>query len=373
MEIQWRRKLVAILSVFVASTSFLIIPLHKTVQANSSGRIVATGNTIEPRFDHTATLLLNGKVLIAAGMARNGVIEPDAEVYDPRTGKFTEVGKMRSPRGWGATATLLQNGKVLIAGGGSASGCGTSCYLSSAELFDPVSGTFAAAGNMTTRRAGANAILLRDGDVLIVGGDDVPTQGQFASAELYHPSSKTFTSTGSMHSDGASVLVPLKDGRVLALNGAGGEFYDPSTGRFDEAGHFAIARTKFGVAALPDGRFLIAGGQVGGAWGPKSAATNVYDPKSGALTRGPDMQFTRFKLKKAVVPLDDGRILIGGGAEQPEIYDPAANSFRAATGSQLDSYYFSTATRLSDGEVLIVGGYSRPGGPAVNHAWLFQP
>jgi hypothetical protein len=85
------------------------------------------------------------------------------------------------------------------------------------------------------------------------------------------------------------------------------------------------------------------------------------------------MNFSRFKLKKAVVPLGDGRILIAGGAEQPEIYDATSNSFHPAAGSRLDSYYFSTATRLSNGEVLIVGGYARPGGPAVNHAWLYQP
>jgi hypothetical protein len=85
------------------------------------------------------------------------------------------------------------------------------------------------------------------------------------------------------------------------------------------------------------------------------------------------MKFTRFKLKKAVAPLDGGRILIAGGAEQPEIYDAVSDSFRSVPGSRLDSYYFSTATRLLDGKVLIVGGYSRPGGSAVNHAWLYEP
>jgi hypothetical protein len=195
---------------------------------------VPTGNTLEPRFDHTATLLPNGKVLIAAGMARNGVIEPTAELYDPHTGRFISAGKMLSPRGWGVTATLLSTGKVLLAGGGSASGCDASCYLASAELYDPLSGVFTSAGNMTTPRAGANAILLPNGDVLIVGGNDVSGGQHIASAELYHPATGTFSVTGSMHSEGASVLVMLKNGKVLALDDAGGEIYDPATGRFTQ-------------------------------------------------------------------------------------------------------------------------------------------
>jgi hypothetical protein len=225
---------------------------------------------------------------------------------------------------------------------------------------------------MTTRRAGANAVLLQNGDVLMVGGND--TSGtQVASAELYHPATGAFSVTGSMHSKGASVLLRLKSGKVLALNDSGGELYDPLTRRFTVQGMSTIGREKYGVALLPDGKLLIAGGQIGGAWGPKSATTNIYDPVSGSFMPGPAMNIARFKLKKAVVPLGDGRILIAGGSEQPEMYDAASNSFHPVTGSRLDGYYFSTATRLGDGEVLIVGGYARPGGPAVNHAWLYQP
>ena len=346
----------------------------RILDANAVGQVVPTGNTLEPRFDHTATLLPNGKVLIAGGMARNGIIEPTAELYDPQTGKFSSAGKMLSPRGWGATATILRSGEVLIAGGGSASACDVSCYLASAEVYDPSSGTFTAVGNMTARRAGASAILLQDGDVLIVGGNEASGDEQVASAELYHPSTRTFSTTGSMRSlAGASVLLQLQNGKVLAANDSGGELYDPSTRRFTVADGFTIARAKYGAALLADGRLLIAGGQVGGAWGPRVATTSIYDPASGTLKSGPEMNLSRFKLKKAVVPLGDGRVLIAGGAEQPEIYDAASNSFHSVGGSRLDSYLFSTATRLANGEVLIVGGYAKPGGPAINHAWLYQP
>jgi len=360
------------LTVLLACSLLLLARPTQTVNADTAGRIVPTGDTVLPRFDHTATLLPNGKVLIAAGMARNGVIEPTAELYDPRTGKFTGAGKLRSTRGWGVTATRLRNGKVLLAGGASASYCDASCYLATAELYDPPSNTFTPVGNMTMPRAGGNAILLQDDDVLIVGGNDL-SGGHTATAELYHPATGTFSATGGMHSEGASALVLLNNGKVLAVKDSGAELYDPATGRFTAAGNFALARTKFGVALLPDGKVLIAGGQTGGAWGQRTATTNLYDPASGSFTRGPEMSFTRFKLKKAVVPLGSGQVLIAGGAEQPEIYDEASNSFHAATGSRLDSYYFSTATRLTNGDVLIVGGYSRPGGSAVNHAWLYEP
>jgi hypothetical protein len=359
------------LSVLLVCAWFLPPLTARSVSADTTGRIVPTGNTVQPRFDHTATLLPNGKVLIAAGLARNGVIEPTAELYDPHTGSFVSAGAMRSPRGWGVTAILLRSGKVLFVGGGNGSECDATC--SSAELYDPSSGVFTSIGNMTTQRAGANAVLLRNGDVLIVGGDAASVGDHAASAELYRPSTGTFSATGSMHSNGASVLVPQKNGKVLAVNDSGAELYDPATGVFTMAGNFRIGRQKYGAAALPDGRLLIAGGQIGGAWGPKSATTNIYDPATGAFTSGPEMSFTRFKLRKAVAPLGDGRILIAGGAEQPEIYDAASNSFHPAMGSHLDSFYFSTATRLSNGEVLIVGGYARPGGSAVNHAWLYLP
>ncbi len=345
----------------------------RPVRAEAAGRIVPTGNSLEPRFDHTATLLPNGKVLIAGGMARNGLIEPTAELYDPHSGRFSSAGEMRSARGWGATATLLPGGKVLIAGGASGSWCSASCYLASAELYDPSANTFTLVGSMRTPRAGANAILLQNGDALIVGGNEASSSAGVASAELYHPSSGTFSATGSMHAASAAALILLKDGKVLALNDSGAELYDPSTGRFTPAGKAPVERGKFGAALLPDGRVLVAGGQVGGAWGSRIDTTEIYDPASETFQPGPEMSFTRFKLRKAVVPLGDGRILIAGGAAQPEVYDPGSNSFRPTAGSLLDCYYFSTATRLPDGEVLIVGGYARGGGAAFNHAWLYQP
>jgi len=351
---------------------------------STMGSVVAVGNTIVPRFSHTATLLPSGKVLIAGGLHRNRTIEASAELYDPATGRFAPAGKLVSARGFGSTATLLPNGKVLIAGGS----CGSSCFLAAAEVYDPTTGRFTPTGSMSTPRAAGQAVRLHNGDVLIVGGDSSADGLPLAGAELYHTSNGTFSLTGSMQTPRdffAAVL--LKNGKVLVMGGsstgqhasgmveeASAEIYDPATGRFTPTGSMTTGRNKLGATLLPDGRVLVVGGQNGGAFGARLASTEIYDPAKGKFTAGPNMSSRRFKLLTGVVSLKNGRVLVAGGADQPEIYDPASNAFVGVIGPKLDAFYFSTATLLDNGEVLIVGGYgSQAGAGAINHAWLYQP
>jgi len=335
------------------------------------GSIVSTGEMTAARFDHAAVLLPNGRVLIVGGIERNGVMQPGAELFDPVTRRFTATGRPLAQHGWGVTATLLRNGKVLVAGG--STGCDSPCYTASAELYDPATGTFAPTGKMTVPRAEARAVLLRTGEVLLVGGTSVSGSNPVLTAELYHPSTGTFTSLGATHLSDATQIVLLTDGRALVVGSSGSDLYDPATGHFTPTGAMTVPRTKFGGALLPDGRVLIAGGQGGGPWGTRLASTQIYDPRTGRFLPGPELNENRFKLSKAVVSLKDDRVLIAGGAEQPEIYDPASGAFVPVGGAKLDGFCFSTATLLSDGRVLLAGGYARPGGAGVNHAWLYQP
>ncbi len=359
-----------------ATTAALLLSLwcsEPDVRATSRtlGSIVETGQMIAARFDHAAVLLPNGRVLIVGGIERNGVMQPSAELFDPATRLFTATGRPLVQHGWGVSATLLPNGKVLVAGG--STGCESPCYTASAELYDPVAATFAPTGKMTLPRAEARAALLRTGEVLLVGGTPVIESNPVLTAELYHPSTGTFTSLGTTHLSDATQVILLNDGRALVVGSSGTDLYDPATGHFTSTGRMTLPRSKFGGALLPDGRVLIVGGQAGGAWGTRVTSTQIYDPRTGRFLPGPELNENRFKLSKAVVTLKDGRVLIAGGAEQPEVYDPTSGAFVPVGGTKLDGFCFSTATLLDDGRVLLAGGYAKPGGSGVNHAWLYQP
>ncbi|MGA7273695.1 MAG: kelch repeat-containing protein, partial [Candidatus Udaeobacter sp.] len=122
-----------------------------------------TGSLTTAREQHTATLLPNGQVLVAGGEGTSGYLS-SAELYDPASGTWTATGSLTTARDL-HTATLLPNGQVLVAGG-----IGTSVDLSSAELYDPASGTWTATGSLTTARFEHTATLLPNGKVLVAGG-----------------------------------------------------------------------------------------------------------------------------------------------------------------------------------------------------------
>ncbi|HEY6970939.1 MAG TPA: kelch repeat-containing protein [Candidatus Angelobacter sp.] len=355
---------------FLAQSSWMQAP-GQSVAPKWAGSIAPTGNMTGIRFSHAAVLLPDGRVLVVGGIESNGVMQPTAELFDPANGKFIPAGKLQSPHGWGVTGTLLQNGKVLIAGG--SSGCDVPCYSADAELYDPSAGAFIHTGRMMVPRAGARSLLLPSGDVLFVGGSEAPNSSSAATAELYHVSTGRFSPAGATHLSDPCQLVLLKNHRVLVVGESGADLYDPSTGQFTPTGKMTIPRSKFGAAMLPDGRVLIVGGQSGGPWGTRVTSSQIYDPARGTFAPGPELNLKRFKLIHAVVPLNSGRILVAGGADQPEVYDPASGIFLPVSGAKLDGFCFSTATVLNDGRVLLAGGYASPGGRGVNHAWLYQP
>lgn len=346
-------------------------PTSVQATVSTAGTVSATGQMAAARFDHAAALLPNGRVLIVGGIERNGVMQASAELFYPVTGRFTETGKPVALHGWGVTSTLLKNGKALIAGG--STGCDSACYTRSAELYDPATGRFAPTGSMTVPRAEARAVLLRTGEVLLVGGTQISERNPVLSAELYEPTSGKFARLGATHLTDATQIILLNDGRALVVGSSGADLYDPLTRHFTSTGAMTVPRNKFGGALLPDGRVLIAGGQSGGAWGTPVTSTQIYDPRTGSFRPGPELNENRFKLSKAVVSLKDGRVLIAGGAERPEVYDPKSGAFDPVGGTVLDGFCFSTATLLGDGRVLLAGGYARPGGAGVNHAWIYQP
>lgn len=225
--------------------------------------------------NHTATLLPNGKVLVAGGF--NGNIGSSsgtsngAELYDPVTESWSETGHLAQLR-HSHTATLLPDGRVLVAGGGCSSsppGCSTSVF-SSAELYHSDSGIWTGTGELGTARVGHTATLLTSGKVLVVGGQGAG--GRLASAELYDPTSGTWSSTADLavaRSYHSATLLP--NGNVLVTGGygdsgsalVGAELYNTRTGTWTQTGSVITPRGSQTATLLANGDILIAGGASG--------------------------------------------------------------------------------------------------------------
>jgi hypothetical protein len=301
----------------------------------ATGKFASAASMSSRRVSHTATLLPNGKVLIAGGIESRyqseghwtGRVVATAELYDPTTGAFTPTGSMAVARSSHA-AVLLPSGQVLILGG--SGGGDWRELLASAEIYDSAAGVFTPAGEMRTSRIPHSATLLKNGDVLVAGGTG-PNRAVLASAEIYHAATRTFTSTGDLK----------------------------------------IARHKHAAVLLADGRALIVGGSDERDWDGQTNAAELYDPARGTFVEASKMAAPRFKLGQAVARLTDGRILVAGGAERAEVYDPATNSFTAVAGSLQAPWHFSTATLMADGRVLIVGGYGH-NSEGTPRAWIYQ-
>ena len=308
---------------------------------------VATGSMNVARMDFTATPLPDGTVLVAGGMVDEGVaptVLASAEIYNPATGKFTAAGSMETARS-GQTATRLKDGRVLIAGGGGCANSNTCAgserkLLASAELYDPATGAFTRTGSMSVGRDGATATLLADGRVLVAYGENTG----HATAELFDPASGKFARTGKVLDFNNDVTATrLADGKVLFIgslvDGPAAEIYDPATG----------SSTTISYALSPD-----------------AAASALYKGQA----------FDRTAAQTATL-LKDGRVLLFVGGYL-ETYAPATETFTPAGFlSPPGQWNDPTATLLADGRVLFEGGWTPGAGdnqsPAVATAGMYEP
>jgi len=338
-----------------------------------------TGDLNTPRYAHSATLLPNGKVLVAGGIGPNSCSIPtsDAELYDPATGTWGTTGSLNTAR-FNHTATLLKSGDVLVAGG-----YAPQVFLDSAELYDPAAEMWRPTGSFNTIRAIHSATLLHSGEVLAVGF----TGGGLISAELYDSATGTWSSTGApsfVSSSSHTVLLP--DGKVLSVFEGSpwdygdlvAEIYDPATGQWSNAGYFSIFWAPT-VTLLQNGKVLVTG--LYGANNPTQA--KLYDSYAGTWSSTGNLSSFRHYGGYSATLLGDGQVLVVGGLDynsnQPvsaeELYDPTTGNWirvrRLITGR--DSH---TATLLRNGKVLVAGGLEGVLGvcnTSLRSAELFDP
>jgi Kelch motif/Galactose oxidase, central domain len=315
----------------------------------------------------TATLLSNGKVLIAGGFATgsNDSAVNTTELYDPISNSFQAGPSMSDARG-GAAATLLPNGKVLIAGGADGSGA-----LASTELYDVGTNTIVPGPSMTVARQSAGATLLPSGKVLIAGGG---SPDALSSTEIYDPAANTFAPGQSMDvAENLAQATLLPNGKVLITGDAVSdpqtgvsvaELYDPASNTMSERLLNTFRRSAT-AALLPNGKVLIAGGVGAPIPGqlPLLSSSEIYDPSKDTFVDGPSMITGHAGATAA--PLANGDILIFGGyggstsiviLDDVEIYDPSTNSFSQGAPMR-DPRLAPTATLLPNGSVLIAGGF----------------
>lgn len=313
----------------------------------------AAGSMSFRRARHTATLLNDGRVLVAGN-------DGTADLFTAGTNSFGSTSTMIARRDCCFTATLLGTGRVLVTGGGAFDA------LAAAEIWDPRTESWSAAASMHTARHDHTATLLVDGRVLVAGGSTDNMGTGTATAEIYDPIQDAWTETSSMlHARLDHTATLVSGGQVLVAGGAnisnGGlptaELYDPVSGTWSVTGSLITSRWGHAASLLNDGRVLIAGGCCGPS---ELTSSEIYDPgtatwsatSSTATPRGQGFTLVR---------LGDGTVLIAGaGRSSVERYDPSTGLWNM-TGSMGTNPNYPAATRLADGSVLVTGGYTWEG------------
>jgi len=332
------------------------------------------GTMTRPRYEHAATLLQSGKVLIAGG---NAELPPDAdvawrpeglvsaEIFDPETGISTPTGDL--------TATsredlgiLLPDGRVLIL---------PWMGRFPIEMYDPHSGRFDDVAILPWSIGPRTAILLHNGEVFLTS---------YLQAGVFDPAKGTFSATHAMYPRRAGYTATLlKDGRVLIVGGDifGGDtwliglnlIYDPSTGAFTEAGHLQFDRINHKAVLLQDGRVLIIGGTAGR--GPFVQTAEIYDPETNTFSPAG----TSAMKPAAALLLPSGRVfLIHRDNGDIALYNPDTRVI-SPTGHSIGPWrYGATVTLLDDGRVVIAGGLSwsdhgRSPGSITDQILIFTP
>jgi hypothetical protein len=335
-----------------------------------------TGGLATGRRSHTATLLADGKVLVAGGADASNSILESAELYDPTTETWTSTGALHIARTEHAAA-LLMDGRVLVSGGRSDAGS-----TNGAELYDPATRTWTPTANLSDARGSHTATLLRSGHVLVAGGtDDGSFPDRLASAELYDPATATWSVTGSLTLNRGRTLhtaTLLEDGTVLVVGGttfgplmaAGAELYQSDSGTWAATANPSTVRVGHTATLLPGGKVLVVGGVRSNALADQLDSVEVYDPVARRFAATGSLNTAR--TQQTATLLQDGKVLVAGGFQDivtaeithsstlrsAELYDPDTEQWSATVTMNVGRGEHS-AILLGNGAVIVAGGSTR--------------
>lgn len=333
------------------------VPEVPTIASSSQTLWTSTGNMVTKRYQHQATLLADGKILVTGGS--NGATSFNAvERYDPTTGTWSASASMATARS-SHRAMLLQNGKVLAIGA-----LGSGAVPASVELYDPATNVWSTAASMATGRFYFTATLLQSGKVLVTGGGFAG----LTSTELYDPATNAWSPGGNMAiARRYHTATLLTNGKVLVVGGVpvgtagsdSAELYDPATNTWTQLPVLSTGRFQHTATLLSDGKVLVAGGAASGGAGGLGNV-EIYNPTTNTWTAAASMGAPRFKHSAVLLP--SGQVLVAAGQTNinvsltsTEVYNPVTNTWIARTPLAVVRSEF-TMTGLASGGVMAAGG-----------------
>jgi len=309
--------------------------------------------------------LVAGQRFYGTNLDDSSAIKPPSTVT-AALGNPTTVQALTSGRS-STVSILLQDGTVLITGGQDALGGSAAC-----DIFDYRTNQVTATASMSTPRVNHLLVLLTNGEVLAINGNDSSNGLQYQSAEIYDPVSKTWSDAAiplePRGSDG--VAITLQTGKVLLFGGlrpdgtpCGTELYDPNGNAWTYTGQMVQPRTNTKGVLLNNGVVLAAGG-IDATTFVVINTTELYNPITGQWTAGGLMQSPRFR--HTVTLLRDGTALIAGGQSTTnptshtataEIYSGSNNTTSPTVGNlTTNTFQDSVAVLLANGTVFIESG-----------------
>ena len=289
-----------------------------------------TGSMTAGRAYAYSTRLLDGRVLVVGTQTASGVAgatPTSAEIYDPTSGTWSSTGSTLVRHGSAASLTTLLDGRVLLAGGRGDFSSGEE-FLARAELFDPSTGQWSSTGAMNQGRDDHTAVRLEDGRVLVAGGwGSIYNPFTVSSAEIFDPGTQTWTKTPRMPSDrGSATGVLMGSGQVLIAGGQSSQtilnstvVYTPSTGEWFEGPSMTYPRVGATLTVMPTGVALLAGGTDGTSRNDSGLKPLIFYPSVGGWLTTALMNITHVGGGAHLLP--GGRLLRLGGAS-PEIFNP---------------------------------------------------